>query len=281
MNLLYAILLFFSAVILVHGQQTERLSSKAVFTGVDNTNPDASRVKIFKDPRNHATAVASIITTRAQSNLFVPNTLAREELPNHFYKFASSLPTRTIFKSTRKRDFFLDLTGDLNQFKETIATNYVPLSGKADYAASAFVEQIPRRLDTQSDESWVLVLITIHGGDNDEISFDISWINVLLSSDNGSVIIPEQTAYMSQGSYKVETDVLVDNANLLADLFSTIEVAEFEEELSTSEPEASSQLLNDWLLGSDHTWESESLPSTYTNRHRQRLYPLLQLRVGL
>jgi len=122
---------------------TERLSSKAIFTGVDNSNPDASRVKIFRNPRNHAAAVASIIATRAQTNFFLPKTLAREKLPNHFYKFASSLPTRTIFKSTRKRDFFLDLTGDLNQFKELIAANYVPLSGKADYAASAFVEQIP------------------------------------------------------------------------------------------------------------------------------------------
>jgi hypothetical protein len=142
--------------------------------------------------------------------------------------------------------------------------------------------RFPQRLDTQSDESWVLVLITIHGGDDNKIAFDISWINVLLSFDaNGSVIIPEQTAYMSQGSYNVETDKLVDNADLLADLFPTIEVAEFEDELSTPEPEAPGQLLNDWLLGSDHTWESESLPSLYTNRRRQSLYPLLQLRVGL
>ncbi|KAK3822983.1 MAG: hypothetical protein J3Q66DRAFT_136924 [Benniella sp.] len=282
MNLVYAFLLFFSvAAILVHGQLNERLSSKAIFTGVDNTDPDASRVKIFRNPRNHASAIASIIANRAQSNFFLPKTLAREKLPDHFYKFASSLPTRTILKSTRKRDFFLDLTGDLNQFKEVITANYVPLSGKADDAASAFVEQIPQSLDTQSDESWALVLITIHGGDNDQIAFDISWINVLLSFDNGSVIIPEQTAYMSQGSYKVETDQLVRNADLLADLFSTIEVAEFEDELSTPEPEAPGQLLNDWLLGSDHTWESESLPLIYTNRRRQNLYPLLQLRVGL
>jgi hypothetical protein len=257
------------------------LSSKAIFTGVDNTQSSAFGEKIFRSPRNHASAIASIIATRAQSSSFLPKTLARDKLPDHFYKFASSLPTHTLLKSTRKRDFFLDLTGDLEQFEEAITANYVPLSGKADYAASEFLEQIPQRLDTQSDESWVLVLITIHGGDNNKIAIDISWINVLLSFDSGSVIVPMQTAYMSQGSYDVVADELVNNAKLLADLFPTIDVETFEDELSTPEPEAPGQLLDDWLLGSDHTWESESLPSIYTNRRRQSLYPLLRQRVGL
>lgn len=217
----------------------------------------------------------------ARSNSFSPRIVPREALSGHFYKFASSLPTRTILKSTRKKDSFLDLTGGLDQLKEMIAANYVPLSGKADIAASAFVEQIPQFRKERSDESWVLVLITIHGEDNAKITLDISWVNILLSvSDDGSVSIPVQTAYMYQGSYSVDGLELILNAQRYSEKYRKVDTRAFQFLLTTPALEAPSQLLREWLFEPDHPCESESNPSKYANRRRQSLYTLLQLRMG-
>ncbi|KAF9364278.1 hypothetical protein BGX34_002040 [Mortierella sp. NVP85] len=273
MNLVYSLLLLFSVVaILVQGRSV--VSSKAIFIGVDKTDPNAYGAAIFRDTRNHATAVASIIGFSSKQSNFRPKEQGFDVTPREYQAFvqkAVSFPG-FVLALTNPRD--LKLKGGLDQFREEILANYIPISGKAEVVASAFVEQIPESTEPESSGTWTLVLVTIFGEELHQVYADISSIEVEVSvNDDGSVSLQEQTARLTQQTVQVNPRFLIDNADTLSNRIPTENIETFKDELTTPNSEGRSQLLKDWLFGSNYACKSES-PLVH---RRQRLYPLLQL----
>ncbi|KAK3822997.1 MAG: hypothetical protein J3Q66DRAFT_137110 [Benniella sp.] len=271
MNLVHSLLLLFSA-ILVQGRSVA--SSKAIFIGVDNSDPNAYGADIFRDPRNHATAAASVIGFSSKQSGFRPKEQGLYATPEKYQAFLQKAGTFPGFVSTQRNTRDLRLTGDLDQFKEQISANYIPISGKADIEASAFVEQIPESTESEWSGAWTLVLVTIYGEEYNTIYVDISSIEVEVSvHGDGSVSLREQTAKLTQETLRVNADFFVHYAETLAGKIQKEDIATFKDELTTPNSEGRSQLLKDWLFGSNHACKSE-FPLVH---RRQRLYPLLQL----
>jgi hypothetical protein len=264
--------LYIVAAILVQGKSVA--SSKAIFIGVDNTDPNASGAAIFRDPRNHATAAASVIGFSSKQANFKPKEQGLDATHREYQAFFQKAVSFPGFFTREAPYSTLHLTGDLDQFKEQISANYIPLSGKADVAASAFVEQIPESTEQESSGAWTLVLVTIYGDESDTISVDISSIEVQVSvNGDGSVSLQKQTAQLNQHVVQVNRSFFVNYADTLSSRIPKESIETFKDELTTPNSKDRSQLLKDWLFGSNHACKSES-PLAH---RRQRLYPLLQL----
>lgn len=167
------------------------------------------------------------------------------------------------------------LTGDFGQFEEEIAANYLPISGKANVAASAFVEQIPRYEKEALSGTWTLVLITVHGGEDNKITLDFSSVNVGLTIDSDDVVvIDRQNTRLYQTVFQASTLDFVTEAQRFAEEYPKFDVVDLVDDLSTPDSENLNQLLD----ASGHACETMPQPSKYAHR-RQTLYRWSQLRM--
>ncbi|KAK3806735.1 MAG: hypothetical protein J3Q66DRAFT_375061 [Benniella sp.] len=248
MNLVYSLLILLS-VVAIPAQALVVVSSKAIFTGVDNSDPDASAFDTFHDPRNHVTAVASVIEGFLKHANFRPKEHGYNETRDQYYAFERAVPTFEYFVEKSRRLGVLKLTGDLGQFQDAIADNYEPITGKADVtasavAASAFAEQIPQYVDPALSGSWnplrslFLVLITVHGGEDNKIGVDISAINVHIDIDEstGLVAIKEQIANLRQDTFQLDPYGFVTFTERFS-MYQKVSVANILDDLSTPKPE--------------------------------------------
>ncbi|KAK3806835.1 MAG: hypothetical protein J3Q66DRAFT_445374 [Benniella sp.] len=151
----------------------------------------------------------------------------------------------------------LKLTGGRNRHKEQIATVHVPFAGgmKADVAAAAFVEQIPKSTKKIFSGTWTLVLITIHGSDDNKVSVDLS----------------------THGPFQVSAEVLERESTLYGLYYPKVDVKTLLDTLTTPKSKSSDYFLDAWISESDHSCETKFQSSKYA--HHQSLYRMSQLRM--
>ncbi|KAK3806736.1 MAG: hypothetical protein J3Q66DRAFT_375062 [Benniella sp.] len=170
MHLVYSLLLLFSApgpqptssdlsydllavATLVQGVEVIAVSSKALFTGIDTTDPTAPIDEIFHTFKNHATATASLLEYYSRQSNFHPKQHGLYTSEDDFGLFLSKFSSLRAF-GLKRSEYEIDLEGGLDQLKEAIAATYIPPSGNADEAASAFVNQIPQSADPHLYGTW-------------------------------------------------------------------------------------------------------------------------------
>jgi hypothetical protein len=269
-----AFLLLLVVVILAHGQEIVVASSKAIFTGVDHFDPDSNGLDILFDPDNHVTATASILDYFAKQQKFQPKADGVYKNDKQYLDFLDSVKNFRSFAPRKDNNVLLELTGGLDQLKEAITAGYVPLSGRSDAVASAFVEQIPSSSDPSLSGYWDLILMTIHGAEDNKITFELSELQVLISvNDAGSVSIPPQESLIYRDVFVVDPDYLPEDALPFLNDLSVVNATTFVD-LFTSKSERRSLSLDAWFLGSDHPCEEKATPSKYA-QHRQMLYRML------
>ncbi|KAK3806777.1 MAG: hypothetical protein J3Q66DRAFT_392844 [Benniella sp.] len=264
-------------------QRVEVLSSKTIFTEVDNTEQHPHLSDLFKNPKNHVTATASIVGYWAKEHKFKPKNGLGMGL-GKFYEytdFLNDVDNTGLFNLQKRKMNQPKLTGGLDQFKEAIAAVYLPLSSvKSDVAASAFADQIPLSANPPLDGYWTLILIIIHGGEDNKVTLEFSFIvDLKISVKDGSVIIPEQTISLRQTFYQLLGDKLVEDPMSYYTKYPMIALNTLLDDLTTPKLKSSNQLLDTGLDGSDLTCETKSV-SSKDMPSRQRLYPLSQLRMG-
>jgi len=253
------------------------VSSKAIFTGVDNSDPNASAISIFRDPKNHASAVTSILFNFSKEAAFEPKVDGLTIHAQQFFGFATLIKSCPVFQwRSNAYDPELHLTGDLNQLKEAIAAKYVPISIKADAVAAALVDQIPKS-GTPSVFLSSMILITIHGGNNNEITLDTAQLQLMIDYSSKSAVIPAQVAHLFQETYKILDGYFHADPESYAKMYPKVDVKTLTDHLTTPKSKGTNQLPDVWFSGTDHTCETKPEPSKYT--HRQRLYRLSQLRM--
>ncbi|KAF9364277.1 hypothetical protein BGX34_002039 [Mortierella sp. NVP85] len=263
MHLVRSLLVLCSVATLVVQARVDVVSAGTVFSGVDNSNPDTRGTEVFKNPENHVKAVASILYHSAKVSKFLPKEQGLEASTKDYGRFVGRAFSFDGFHSVHKGHEKLELTGDIDQFKQQIAEKYKSSSGKAIIPAYVYGNQIPDSLSEES-EQWLLTLAALHGGDDDTVTFDLSSVSVKLSDRDGDVHLDKQTTHLRQFTFKVDRKYLEKHAHHLAERIEIISVDDFLEELST--PYQGDDDLTAWLGG-------------LTTPRRQDLYPLSQLRL--
>lgn len=131
----------FPLAVVILAQSLYIVSSKAIFTGVDHSDLNASGEDIYLDPKNHAIAASSAIHNISEATDFRPKGYGLTIENDRLHDFLFSLSSFETFEyvDTDQRD--LELTGGRDQLKEAIAAVYAPLPGSinADVAASMLV----------------------------------------------------------------------------------------------------------------------------------------------
>jgi hypothetical protein len=262
MHLVRSLLVLCSVATLVVQARIDAVSAGTIFSGVDNSDPWDTESAVFKFSRNHVKGVASILYHAAKDADFRPKEQGLEASSKAYGQFVGKVIGFPGF-TTHKTEEKLDLSGDINQFKQQIADKYRSSSGKAGVVAYVYGNQVPDTLEEDSQQR-LLTLIALRGEDDDSVTFDLSSIPVKLSKRHNKVHLDKQTTVLRQLTFRVDGEYLEEHAAKLADDIEIITVDDFLEELATSQQDDDDLMA--WLNGSNKPI-------------RQSLYPLSQLRL--
>ncbi|KAF9940482.1 hypothetical protein BGZ65_006861 [Modicella reniformis] len=211
------------------------VTSKAIFTGIDNSDPKAEGAEIFRNSRNHVKAIASVLKFSADENNFKPKEHGVKETSEAYRGFNTKVNTFPGLTLKERNDEPLRFTGDREQFKEEVTAYYKSLAGKSNVAAAAFVDQIPKSSDGGPLGTRELVLVSIYSDERNTVVLDISTINVRLSERDGAIEVDPQNTVLDQIILSVNQNVLVANAETLASKLPSIDVKTLLDELSTND----------------------------------------------
>ncbi|KAF9962685.1 hypothetical protein BGZ70_007972 [Mortierella alpina] len=185
------------------------LATGVLFEGNNTADPAADGVGVFRDYRNHADAVASILLYCAEETGFLPAD-GKSDNPEAYFDFlqkAASFPA-FYFLGTEDKQYTLSLDGDRGQFLDQVREKYRLESTSADLdrIRSSFKALLPRTIDHPAQRSWLLSLVTLEkqvGTDN--VTFSMAHVRLTLSRDekSGVATIDRQEASMTLSYYSV------------------------------------------------------------------------------
>ncbi|KAK3822993.1 MAG: hypothetical protein J3Q66DRAFT_330558 [Benniella sp.] len=249
---------------LVHGS-IHAVTSRSLYSGEDTTDPAAQETEIFRDPKNHPTAVASIIYHLALQADFHPRVQGVQATSEAYGQFLRSLRHfPEVFYSEETSE--LNLGGSYEQFRELIVAKYNSGKSKAVDAATAFVDQIPTALGEEDHEHWLLTLAAITRKDDGYITADLSFVPIKLTRDDyGTVSIDRQITYIQQQTFHIASSFLVNNAYRLGRRVPVIHIDAFRRAFTTKSAENNAPETESW--------------SCTKRTPRQNLYSLPQLRL--
>ncbi|KAF9356651.1 hypothetical protein BGX34_009810 [Mortierella sp. NVP85] len=279
MKFVHSSLLLFSVVaVLVQGQSVV-VSSKAIFTGVDHSDPNASPIDIYRRRNNHATATASILETISEQAGFQPKEHGLYTTNDPFLAFKTNVKEFELFNPMGSQTLHMRVYGGLEELKKEITGRYFPITrigreppSRARLMASALLEQIPSTADQSLSGTWSLAVVALHTEDDNYTRVDISWVDVYIHvNEDGSVAIPPQEALLSEESFEVLSGGFLYNAKSLSEAYPKMDLKTVLDNLTTRQSRGNGTR----RLGSGHTCHTESEPPE--SRRPQGLYRLSQL----
>ncbi|KAK3840295.1 MAG: hypothetical protein JOS17DRAFT_726664 [Linnemannia elongata] len=188
--------------------------SGALFVGKDTTDPSASPIEVFRDPRNHATAAASALVYAGNYVNFRPSSQKPKALSPYLEPFVRKVTASPGFVLMRNTQFSLKLDGSLTQFEKTISDQL-----EDPYYARALRDLVPDNIQDQLLTDWTLSLVVVNKPEgSDTVDVKLARLYLTISSDGNTATIPEQTAQLTVSDHQVATSMFVANAEMLADL---------------------------------------------------------------
>ncbi|KAF9159496.1 hypothetical protein DFQ26_006478 [Actinomortierella ambigua] len=235
------LLLLASAATLALAQQA--VVSKGILIGEDKTDKNAKGPEIYKNPRNHQSAAASIIAGVAKIQGYEPYALDPTESGKVFGRFERQFRRPPGFHAGQQDEIVLRLTSDLNQVEEAIKGAYGDIGSVS--IAKALRELVPSSTKDPQAKYWVLSVVAITLDPHENVGAKLFALFIQLNVDgDGKVTLPsEQTSYLNIANVEVDTGYMIANA---AELFARFEVAtthEFEVYFTSSDED----VLTQWL----------------------------------
>ncbi|CAO3566726.1 unnamed protein product [Mortierella alpina] len=217
-----SLLLIGAATVVMARERFDAIASGALFTGKDNADMEVNKLDTFRDPRNHASAVASILWNSATLTKFIP---AADGVATDPYAYQDFLHEVTYFKGFKKAGELrrkLELTGRLEQLEEEIDRKYRSFSEDEDIdVARHFRQLIPNNLRKEDvyGDRWLLNQIIIRQSPHSNaVSFEIGRIALEIRRErNGKALIEPQTATLVKTDFRVDEKYLMENAEILAE----------------------------------------------------------------
>ncbi|KAK3822956.1 MAG: hypothetical protein J3Q66DRAFT_136779 [Benniella sp.] len=233
----------------------DALVSGALFEGVNTASPDADAISVFKDYKNHADAVASILLTKAKESDFDPRD-GIHTIPETYFSFLENAASFPAFFHRGQEDEQHALRlkgGDNDQLLDEITDKYLqkpssfslpsPKGSKnkreeerALRIRQAFRELIPATVEKAEWKDWALSLVTIQkplGSDN--ITFELAHVRLEISRDDrtGRAVIGPQEATLVKSSYSVMGSYISFYSNEIAKFIEKATVDEFLRAMTT------------------------------------------------
>ncbi|KAF9562698.1 hypothetical protein EC968_005180 [Mortierella alpina] len=203
-------------------ERFDAIASGALFTGKDNSDMEVSKLETFRDPKNHASAVASILWNGATLAKFIPAADGLATDPYAYQDFLREVSHFRGFKKAGEQRRKLELTGRLEQLEEEIDRKYRSFNDDEDIdVARHFRQLIPNNLRKEDiyGDRWLLSQIIIRQSPHSNaVSFEIGRIALEIRRErNGKAMIEPQTATLVKTDFRVDEKYLIENAQTLAE----------------------------------------------------------------
>ncbi|KAF9182192.1 hypothetical protein BGZ51_004877 [Haplosporangium sp. Z 767] len=211
----------------------EALFARAFFFGKDTSDPSATNLDIFQQPKNHPTAIASILLNAAFAASFEPKDGVITD-PEAFSEFEARVSRISALQLGQIQKKTVSLTGDYHQLACEISKKYD--SQHADTVATAFRGLIPRFVAENPWRNLLLVVMLIDRDDATEhITVEMVSITVTITKNfGGRSIISRQQAALTQKTFHVDATDLVYNAEKWEKSVYIHDVGHFLERMSSA-----------------------------------------------
>ncbi|KAF9098627.1 hypothetical protein BGX23_005693 [Mortierella sp. AD031] len=199
----------------------DELIFDAFFEGINTSDPAATPLQVFKDPKNHVDATSSILSFAANRADFHPCTQNPIELAKHFNAFIQAISTFP--------GFFLTYNEQSSSFQTSTNIDIMIADIKSAYEGVVSVE-IQKIIDSisrmannvisqsHSDGSRVMfVQLGVTRANDNDITISIFYTTLHMRKDmSGKRTYTDQSYTINRMVFKVQNSVLVANADFFA-----------------------------------------------------------------
>ncbi|GJJ72045.1 hypothetical protein EMPS_04402 [Entomortierella parvispora] len=227
MLLIKSLLVLCSAAVVFARNSGGAVASGAIFFGEDTTDSSANPYDIYANPKNHASAVSSVLVFSAKSVNFQPSAQYPKDLGSHYDDFVRKVSTFPGFTAEQLDDNTIPLDGSLDQFEKAI------VDANPDYphqkkVASNLRELFLKRVDDDEGNEWILSLVVIDKPEgNNLVKAGIISVILTIEFDNaGTAFIPAQNARLRTYFFRAQANVLITNAGRFSDVVPIVLVPE-------------------------------------------------------
>ncbi|KAF9974161.1 hypothetical protein BGZ73_002469 [Actinomortierella ambigua] len=221
--------------------------SRGVFNGDDTTNPDARGVKVFREPRNHPMAVASILMYAGGKAGYDPHSQAPKKSRHSYRAFRKQVSAFPGFLKGETFRMLLSLEGgSLDEVENKVRMAYPFADG--DYIGSSIRYSIPTVSIGPDVADFVFSLVVIskpYGSEdpddtNTKITIELVRLHLKIKAVNGdgAVQIPKQTAKLIVSQLEVKRHYLIRRAEYLAKKIPRRSLVDFVKYFWSKDPNA-------------------------------------------
>ncbi|KAF9978399.1 hypothetical protein BGZ73_002578 [Actinomortierella ambigua] len=204
--------------------------SRGLFLGFDTTSPGARGAEIFRAPRNHATAAASILSHAASQTKYAPQSQSPTKVLDPYNQFKAKVDEFPGFDNGKKFHVPLWLEGGFANLQKEIEANYL-YDDKASIARQIRYA-VPVVNKNENLQEWEISLVVIRQPKNrpPEAAVIVELISVALqleTGENGEVQIPRQYTTLVTRRYPVNERYLEEHADVLAKNIKLTKISQF------------------------------------------------------
>ncbi|KAG0234125.1 hypothetical protein BGW42_006865 [Actinomortierella wolfii] len=281
--------------------------SQGIVRGFDYADPNATPLQVFKQPRNHLVAVASILQFQGYLNHFTPHSQVPAKSTKAFKAFEESLQTSPFWRRTATYVKWPKVKeGGLDDLRHALRSSLY----EKEYhhqTANRLADMVPTTIPDADLKRWILSIVAIqrhmfpddkitiglaklgldleveddgdddNSGDCDVNSEDerlLQWIGKPKRGGNKKVRVPRQVADLDVSVYEVDRNVLIDNAESLAKQIKPVSLDRFIEFFTTRDQGAGDNAPTEWsnFISWDDKYEEilEGLPIFTRDRSHRR-----------
>ncbi|KAF9933527.1 hypothetical protein BGZ67_004217 [Mortierella alpina] len=207
----------------------DAIATGALFLGRDTSNPRATRQEVYSDPKNHATATASISVYAANSVSFDPSDQSTSDSAySEFKRKVSTFPGFVLtFESSS--DLTFDGNGELVEKVAKLYNNYVE-GGEGAKVGATLGNVVGDHLENDPSKNWAFTTVVIHQIEEGTVQFELVELSVrndYVSFESVHHRQGEHDADLTVSIYKVNNSLLVANAQTLADKIPKVSVGDY------------------------------------------------------
>jgi len=213
-----ALLIACSAAIVLAKNRPDAIVSGAIFAGKDTTENNAHKTDIFRDPRNHATAAASILVYGAKSANFNPSNQDQKTLVSHFDGFEHKVNNFPGFTESATLESRISIDSTLLGLEHAIHREYDNPDGRL--VARGIRDLVPGEIRDRDMKEWLLSLVVVskpRGTNHVTVKLVQLCLKLESEGNNGMTRIPKQNADLKIAEYRVDADVLEKHSKKFAE----------------------------------------------------------------
>jgi len=223
-----ALLIACSAAIVLAKSRPDAIVSGALFSGKDTTENNAHKTDIFRDPRNHATAAASILVYGAKSANFNPSNQDQKTLVSHFDGFEHKVNNFPGFTESDMFESRVSIDNSLMGLEQAIRCEYDNHDSRL--IARGIRDLVPGEIRNRDMKEWLLSLVVVskpRGTNHVTVKLVQLCLKLESDSNNGMTRIPKQHADLKVTEYRVNADVLEKHASKFAETMHVMWMPEY------------------------------------------------------